>query len=1014
MPHRLQLFGAPTLVHAGGVLALPFERRSQLLVLLALRRSWVGRAELAALLWPEQADPAANLRKTVFRLQGPPWHGLIELQAGALRCEVPTDVAAFEAGMSGPHPESVLALRRGELLAGFDDDANEAWTRWLQFERDRLRSAWRGAALQTLAADRIEPGAGLELSARLLEADPLDEAALRAHLSVLARSGQTARARQVYAEFVGRLADELGLAPGAELRALRDTLGGAAAAPVQAAPPAPSGAGGDDGFIGRAVERRRIAELLTGDAGRLLCLVGPGGVGKTRLAQRALAELAPGFADGAAFVALEDVATVGELAARLARETGLTLRGRAEPLQQLIDGLRERRMLLVLDNFEQLAAQAPLLDGLLAACPGLRLIVTSRVRLGLAREQLLPLEGLPCPEAEDQDRVETFDAARLFVAAARRVEPALVPSAEAGAIVEICRQVEGLPLALELAAAWTRVLSCAAIAAELRAGTPEMLRAVDAAHPARHASMELVFDQSWRRLATSERDALARLSVFRGGFSAEAARAVTGAPLAVLSALSDKSLVRKDGARLALHPLVQQLAAVRLGDGPAHEATQAAHASHHLQWLAQLKSATDGGDRAALQAIDAEFENVRAAWQWSALNGPADALARSVVTLVNHCDHRGRFEEGLALLRPAVEAPPAQADPGLQALLLSKLSHFEYRLDRYAQAQASAERALALAARHGRDRATRQQATNVLAGCALRQGRLADARRHYQQTLALAPAEQHARHQAATLDHLALVEKTLGNFPQALRLATESLAQHRRIGDSAGVALCLNNLASHYLAQRDYGAAAVHLRESLALCERDGYVNTRGYVLANLIEVAIELGDLAGAQAHAQRALEVAQATGNRALLTWVQLQRARLAARRAEPGAARAALAEAAGLAHALGQPALWSGCLLAFAELLGAQGEAVCMRRVLAFASGHPGLPAPDREELRVRLLRLGEASDADAKWPPALDLDELLQRIVVEAELAHAPLIEQLRGVWTAGRSLGSSPGNPVSVD
>ena len=154
---------------------------------------------------------------------------------------------------------------------------------------------------------------------------------------------------------------------------------------------------------------------------------------------------------------------------------------------------------------------------------------------------------------------------RLFVQAAQRVEPALVPAVEAASIVDICRQVEGLPLALELAAAWTRVLSCDAIAAELRQGT-ELLHAVDAAHPARHASIEVVFDQSWRLLGAAERDALSRLSVFHGGFSPEAARAVAGAPLPVLGALADKSLLRKEESRIYLHPLVQQLAAARLGE----------------------------------------------------------------------------------------------------------------------------------------------------------------------------------------------------------------------------------------------------------------------------------------------------------------------------------------------------------------------------------------------------------------------------------------------------------------
>ena len=207
---------------------------------------------------------------------------------------------------------------------------------------------------------------------------------------------------------------------------------------------------------------------------------------------------------------------------RIARELDVRLAGRQEPLDQVIEFLRERQTLLALDNFEQLAHDASILERLLQACTGLKILVTSRVRLAVSMEWLLPLEGLPCPEAEDQDRFEAFDAVRLFVQAAR-VEPTLVPAVEAASIVDICRQLEGLPLALELAAAWTRVLSCDAIAAELRQGT-ELLHAVDAAHPARHASIDVVFDQSWRLLSQIERRAVALIGFSRRFFGRSRAR----------------------------------------------------------------------------------------------------------------------------------------------------------------------------------------------------------------------------------------------------------------------------------------------------------------------------------------------------------------------------------------------------------------------------------------------------------------------------------------------------------
>ncbi len=990
MTARLILFGSPTVDHGGESFALPFERRNQLLAFLALKRSWVGRAELAALLWPEQESKLAytNLRKTLFRLQSLPW-ARVESQGGALRFDAETDVFAFETALREQRIADALPLRRGELLAGFDDDHSEAWSSWLNFERDRLRLAWRNAALDRLAVD-IDTGEGIDLSARLLDADPLDEAALRAHMSWLARGGQSARARQAYREFVGRLSEDLGLAPGAELRALHDSLG------ATVAPPALVGSSvfrpPDDGFVGRAVESRRIATLLAQDECRLLCLIGPGGVGKTRLARHALQELAPSYADGVAFIPLEDIAATSELGGRLARELGVPLTGSAEPLDQVVEFLRERQMLLVLDNFEQLAAGAATLERLLRACARTKLIVTSRVRLAIAMEWLLPLEGLPCPEVDDQDRVEAFDAARLFVQAAHRVEPALVPAVEAASIVDICRQVQGLPLALELAAAWTRVLSCDAIAAELRQGS-ELLHAEDAAHPARHASIEVVFDQSWRLLSASERDALARLSVFRGGFSAEAARAIAAASLPVLGALVDKSLLQKDGARLSMHPLVQQLAFLRLAAGETREATERAHAAYFHRLLAQQRRVVGGGDREALQAVDREFENCKTAWRWSAAHGETDALAKSVLTLLHFCDHRSRFEEGLSLLRDALDSQSARDDARLEAMLLSAVAHLEYRLDRYPDAEATATRVLA-AARGTRDRDAKLQCLKVLGSCALRRGRHGDAKRFFEQALEQAPASIDPRNAAAMLDNLALVEKAMGRYDEALRLSLQSLAQYRRLGDVAGEALCLNNLGALHLAKEEYESADVCLHEGLAIGDRHGLVSTRGFIFANLAEVARKTGRPDSAEDYSRRALEVVQTTGNRGVASWLKQQLVLLALQRGDLTAARSELAAALGIATAIGVPALQLQGVMCFAEVLAAQGEPECARLVLTFAAAHPSTRAPDRDEFRARLAQWGAAPSAAPAWP-GLELDELVHRIVVESSIAHAPLIATLRG-------------------
>ncbi len=984
----LGLFGPPALQRGGLRITLPCERRTQLLAWLALRGDWVPRAEAAALLWPELSSTQAhaNLRKTLFRLPGLPdlpRAVSVETQGPALRLRLPTDVAAFEAALRQGRDAEALMQMRGELLAGWDGGAgSEAWARWLSFERQRLQAAWRAAALRELG--RAEAAApALALAARLLEQDPLDEAALQAQLQWLARDGRSAAARAAYRGFAQKLARELGVEPGAALRAAHDALAEPVAVQAAATPAPP-----DAGFVGRAVELHRIAALLARDECRLLCLIGPGGIGKTRLARHAQHALAPHFENGSVFVVLEDVDTPELLYGRLLHELGASRSAApGDAFTAVAAALAPRQVLLVLDNFETLAEHAPLLQRLLAAGPRIKLLVTSRVRLPVAGEWSLPLEGLPCPDPEDEDRAETFDAVRLFVQTAQRLQPALDAAAERAAIVDICRQVDGLPLAIELAAAWVRLMPAAAIAEELRRGS-DLLRTLDSTHPARHASIEQVFEQSWQRLAAAEQQGLARLTVFRGGFTAEAARAVADAALPVLAALLDKSLLHRAGTRLQLHPLVQQLAHQRLQDG-VRQRTQAAHAAYFHDLLRQLQRRVAAGEGQALNLIDAEFENCRLAW-WHALeHAQADALARMAQVLADHGEHRARFEDGLALLRPLLDAPALQGARALQAVSRAQASFMLYRLARYAEAEALAGHALALA-RAARARPARLLALRTLASCATSTGRLILARRHYRQALAVARAL--SQPVAQLLENLSLVEKRLGRYEEALRLAGEALALYRRDAQHAALALGLSNMASLRMFMDDDEAAAALLHEALALSEREGLTSTRAYTLANLSELAFKTHDWPAAQNHAERALEVARSTGLRPLAGWLQVQCARLALRRGQADAARTPLADAARLAQTLGAPALKAALLLGVAEFAEAHGHAAAARRLLASGAEDSTLSMADRDELRAAWARRADLTRPDPPWP-ALPMHELLRHLADESGAGPSALLALL---------------------
>jgi predicted ATPase/DNA-binding CsgD family transcriptional regulator len=457
-------------------------------------------------------------------------------------------------------------------------------------------------------------------------------------------------------------------------------------------------------LVGRATERAMLAEQLRAGDQRLVTLLGPGGIGKTSLALRVAADLAasPAFADGVAVALLAPVATVADMPIAVAAALGLPLQGARPALEQLLDALRDQVLLLVLDNLEHLLrpgdgeALAALLGRLLAEVPGLHVLVTSRERLRLRNEQVFDLAGLALPANDSGLRAERADAVRLFVERAQRVASNFVLSAEnRTAVAQICRRLEGMPLAIELAASWTRALSPHEIVAEL-ARSLDFLSAADRDMPARHRSMRAALDHSWQLLDNAERHTLAQLSVFRGGCDRDAAVAVvasgrgriyrdstSGSPtsstllsraptsstpaqsanlIARLAALIDRSLLRSVAAagatRYTLHELVRQYAAERLADDPDEQrATQARHTAYYADLL-QRSLATQAGQVSpeAWATLIQNIDNLRAAWMQAATLGDAPTLLAMARNFNLLYDVQGWIHDGIVLFERAAEA----------------------------------------------------------------------------------------------------------------------------------------------------------------------------------------------------------------------------------------------------------------------------------------------------------------------------------------------------------------------
>src|SRR5258706_6596077 len=296
-------------------------------------------------------------------------------------------------------------------------------------------------------------------------------------------------------------------------------------------------------FIGRTEELAAIARDLENPACRLLSLVGPGGIGKTRLALQAAEQQISNFAHGVYFVSLAPISSPESIVSTIAGEVQLLFYGVEAPDLQLLNCLREKHMLLVFDNFDHLLEGAPLINTILASALKLKILVTSRERLKLQVEWVLPVQGMSYPGGTTLGKIESYSAVELFAQSAGRIQPTFSLPSEQVAVIDICRSLEGMPLGIELAAMWLRVMTCSQIAAQighdlsfLTTSQRDVLQ--------RHKSLRTVFEHSWRLLSEAERRVMARLSIFRRGFDLEAAEEVAEATLPILANLADKSLIR--------------------------------------------------------------------------------------------------------------------------------------------------------------------------------------------------------------------------------------------------------------------------------------------------------------------------------------------------------------------------------------------------------------------------------------------------------------------------------------
>ncbi len=458
-------------------------------------------------------------------------------------------------------------------------------------------------------------------------------------------------------------------------------------------------------FVNRTTELAEIDNLLNDPACRLLTLVGPGGIGKTRLAVRVAADCAEQFDDGVYFVPLQSLDSPDFIVSAIADALQFPFSPGVDPKQQLIQYLREKALLLVLDNFEHLLEGANLLTEILKAALEVKLLVTSREVLNLQEEWLYSVRGLHYPETVDAEQSGVYSAVQLFFERARQVRGDLSLADEHAAVVRVCQLVEGMPLALELASTWTRTLKTDEIASEIQRNLDFLstsLRDV----PQRHQSMLAVFEQTWRRLSDGEQRVFSAISIFRGGFLREAAEAVAGVSTRILSVLVDKSLLtREPDGRYHIHELLRQYAQARLEAAPDESfRIHDLHSAYYARFLHERHNDLNAGrQRDAVQEIEADIDNIRAAWSWAVEHSRVEAIDQAADPLNMLCGFQSRFLEGIDAFEKATRMLD-NGDPRRElclARVLCALGHVYSRAVLLEKAKAALERSWLLYSQHG-------------------------------------------------------------------------------------------------------------------------------------------------------------------------------------------------------------------------------------------------------------------------------------------------------------------------
>jgi len=936
---RIYLFGPPRIERDKENIEINRRKAAALIAYLVVNAQPYSRDSLATLLWPEhdQSGARGSLRRELSRLKKMLDVPILAIDRETVGLRNEADVwldvqefqnrlAAVQSHNHGNHRicstcaeslQKAVALYGEDFMAGFSLPDSPNYDDWQFFQGDELRRALSDALEKLIDwyAGQGQFEQAIDLGKRLVEMDRLHEPAQRKLMKLFAWADQQAAAIRQYQELERTLKDELDLEPDEDTIALFEAIKERRLEAPEVSPPretpdtAKSNLPADvSAFIGRESEQAELLELLGMPQARMITIVGLGGMGKTRLAinsaQQLIEKKLPLFSDGVVYVSLAGVEAPNAMPAALAKTLGLSLAGQVAPIVEVMNYLQDRQMLLILDNFEQLLDSAQLLNQVLESCPGVKLLLTSREPLRLEGEWRYDLEGLPFPVNQTISEDEHYASVQLFIQTAQQIQPDFQLTSQNRAYVyRICYLVSGVPLAIKLAATWLRVMTAQQIVSELE-NSIDILTSQYRDIPARQHSIRAVFESTWNLLQPIEKTAFARLSVFRGGFSEQAAFQVAEVSPFQLVGLVDHGLIHfaKEG-RYEIHELTRQFAVEKNRQSGQLDEIAGKHSRYYFEWIAHQHDPLHGKNPLeALKILQSESDNLSQAWNWAVNNSPASIPMNTAETFAAYYEFSGLLSEGERAFKEAIQQLIAKPNTGETSQNLAYLCsrHIKFRiyqgkwddfdkiifqaqeltdysgnvsrsadLDFYRGMKLQHSGDLLQAMEEYQKAAEKYQAQDDLRWLALTLSYIGEAFSYanqpdkalasHQQALDIAEQLGDARMRAFSLSHMGVAYYYRDEYSQAIQHWEWALEIFNRMDESRGIGRTLNNLAFVHAHLGNYQKALHCSERSIAILHQIGDLHNEANAYDTLGEIHYYLGNFEEARKYYQQAMKYNQ-----------------------------------------------------------------------------------------------------------------------------------------------------------